>query len=259
MRDPMKRSPALNRSRPAIVAVWAVLVIAGWIVGSRGGAEPVKLPGLEVRVTESCVDIKATVCLEEGTLELVACTKDTKEHESIVAVEAKAVHIHTALLLLGVKPGTPAGHQAVDEEETRWVPVAPSGGLVRVSLVTRDKSGKSEERSITKFIRRVEGAPVADGDDGSFSTDQFVFAGSRLQDVGEGPRRYLADASGNVISISTFGDETLCLPGMHGHENGALLWEVNPEHLPAVGSEVILRLRPVRQGEQAGGQSDEKK
>ena len=33
----------------------------------------------------------------------------------------------------------------------------------------------------------------------------FVFAGSHLRDKGSGPREYLSDLSGNVISISTFG------------------------------------------------------
>jgi len=54
----------------------------------------------------------------------------------------------------------------------------------------------------------------------------------------------LANLSGNVISIATFGDELLCLPGVHSHANGLLAWEVDSTDLPAVGSSVILRLRP---------------
>lgn len=54
---------------------------------------------------------------------------------------------------------------------------------------------------------------------------------------------YLADESGSVISIATFGDELLCLEGMHGQANDALLWQVNPDRLPPVGTKVTLRLR----------------
>jgi len=61
---------------------------------------------------------------------------------------------------------------------------------------------------------------------------------------GPGPRRYLSDDSGNVISLSTFGDEVLCLPEIHSHDNRALMWRVNAKALPAVGSGVTLRLRP---------------
>ena len=48
-----------------------------------------RLPGLVINLEERCVDVESSVCLHEGTLELVACTKDSKEHESIVrAIEA---------------------------------------------------------------------------------------------------------------------------------------------------------------------------
>jgi hypothetical protein len=72
----------------------------------------------------------------------------------------------------------------------------------------------------------------------------FLFAGSHLRDNGKGPRQYLADLSGHVISIVTFGDELLCLPGVQSHANGALMWQVDSTHLPKVGTKVTLRLRP---------------
>ena len=56
------------------------------------------LPGLVINFQQRCVDIEATICLDEGMLELIACVKGNKEHESIVAIEARPMHIHTALL-----------------------------------------------------------------------------------------------------------------------------------------------------------------
>ena len=73
--------------------------------------------------------------------------------------------------------------------------------------------------------------------------DTFLFAGSQLRDNGEGPRTYLADESGDVISIATFGDELLCLDGIHGQADDGLVWQVNPDNLPPVGATVTLRLR----------------
>ena len=126
----------------------------------------------------------------------------------------------------------------------------PSGGTVAVSLVCPGKDGKPVERPITAFIKRLPEVPGEEEDAVPFPTDRFLFAGSHLVDNGEGPRRYLADGSGNLISIATFGDETLCRPGLHGHEKAALMWEVNPQHLPAVDTKVTLRLRPVRAGKE---------
>ena len=210
--------------------------------------ERLKLPGVTINLEERCVDVESTVALLEGSLEFVACTRDTKEHESILIVEAKPSHIHTALLLLGAKPGHPAMRKPIDEEGLRFIDLPPRGGPVDVSLVVQDDGGKERERPISAFLERsedFEGAGFDDEEeDAKFPTNTWVFAGSILHGQGDGPRTYIADQSGSVISLSTFGDELLCLPGVHGHANGALMWQVNSEHLPRPGKTVILRLRP---------------
>ena len=45
-----------------------------------------------------------------------------------------------------------------------------------------------------------------------------------------------------MISIATFGDELLCLPGTHTKDNDVLMWQVDASKLPQVGSKVMLRL-----------------
>ncbi len=208
-----------------------------------------KFPGLAINLEERCVDVEASVCLRRGLLELVACTKGTKEHESIVVMEAKPMHIHAALLLLGAKPGSPATRQQLGDQAERWIDVPPRGGAVDVSLVLMGEGGKWAERPISDFIvrsRPKSAAPASAAPEPKFPTLTFLFAGSVLHGDGPGPRRYLSDDSGNVISLSTFGDELLCLPAIHSQANDALQWQVNPTHLPAIGSNVTLRLRPQR-------------
>jgi len=46
-----------------------------------------------------------------------------------------------------------------------------------------------------------------------------------------------------VISVSTFGDEMVCLSEVTGHENNKLGWKVNPQLLPKIGDKVIIRLK----------------
>ncbi len=214
--------------------------------GVRKAIEKLKLPGIKINVGERCVDVKSEVCLDEGMLELVACIRDSKEHESIVTVNAKAMHIHTALLLLGVKEGNPAMRKQVGEgEDTRWIDIPPKGGEVNVFLVTENEKGKLIERPISDFI--VSTAPAGLGSEKRrFPTHTFIFSGSHVitETKGQSPRTYVADRSGNVISIATFGDELLCLPGIHSHAKGELLWQVDDTHLPKIGTKVTLRLRP---------------
>ena len=197
-----------------------------------------KLPGLTVNVAERCVDIEATVCLDKGLLELVACTKGSKEHESIVAVEATPMHIHTALLVLGATNGHPQMRRPRDPAGTGWIDIPPSGDSIKVSHVFQDTDDQLVEHSIAEFVAASDvasnGAAVDGGEAADFP-DTFLFAGSHLFDNGDGPRTYLADESGHVISIATFGDELLCMDGMHAQANDALMWQINPDNLPPVG------------------------
>ncbi|OYV05958.1 MAG: hypothetical protein CFE26_08855 [Verrucomicrobiales bacterium VVV1] len=216
---------------------------------SQAAGQPFKLPGLTINSKDRCVDVEASVCLDGGTLELIACTKGSKEHESVIVVAARPIHIHTALLLLGAKNGSPARRQAIGDEEARWVDLPPKGDLIDVLLEIKDPAGKLTERPISDFITRssgpahVSGAVPTEGDKAPRFPSTFIFAGSQLIDSGPGPKTYLAERSGHVISIATFGDEMLCLPEVHSQDNGALMWSIDPTHLPKKGTPVTLRLR----------------
>src|SRR3954468_20438027 len=53
------------------------------------------------------VVVDGEVCLREGQLEMFACPKGTKEHESIVSLNCQAQDVHAGLLAAGAKPGKP--------------------------------------------------------------------------------------------------------------------------------------------------------
>lgn len=225
----------------------------------KAALEKLQLPGVKINIEEWSVDVESRVCLTEGMLELIACTKDTKEHESVIQVEAKPSHIHTALLLLGARNGSPAMQQAIDAEMTRFRHILPSGDPISVYLVWKDEKGETKERPINEFI--IKGDPYDTPHDQKpedtkpemFPTHTFLFAGSILIPQKEGPKRYICDESGNVISISTFGDELLCLPDIHADLNSSLVWSANGEALPPLDTKVILRLRPQRQATPPAG------
>jgi len=257
--------PDTGSTEPAFVGAAAIVAQDQSPRGESGATEAhkpnpaleaaikkLKIPGLVINLEERCVDIESRICLDKGMLELVACTKGSKEHESIVAIEARPMHIHTALLLLGADAGNPAIRQAADGENKIWIDQPPRGSAVDVLLVFPDKAGKLAEHPISKFIAKSSeeteiGREAAAGkeSDTKFPTHTFLFAGSHLVEDGPGPRKYLSDESGNVISIVTFGDELLCLSGVHSDQQDALQWQVKAADLPPVGTKVTLRLRPV--------------
>ncbi len=235
---PAGEAPAAEKSAPPAVTL-------------KG--KQVALPGMVINLEKSCVDVNASICLHEGTLELIACTKDSKEHESIVVIEAKPKHIHAGLLLLGARPGNPAMRKAVDDDAMRWIDLPPKGDPIAVSLVFANKDGEMVEHPISEFVSSLadDSGQLPSGNKSETEAaakfpDIFVFAGSILQAEGKGERQYVADQTGSVISIATFGDELLCLSGVHEQDNDALSWKINSDNLPARGTKVILRLRPVK-------------
>lgn len=222
------------------------------LIKMANNREELVMPGMKILIKKGYVDVDARVCLTEGLLELIACTKDSKEHESMIAIEAKAAHVHAALLLVGAVPGNPAMRKEVETENgPRWVDIPPRGQDIDVFLVINNKEGKPEEFPISKFLIKGldesgDGVPVEHDkdEDRKFPTNTFLFVGSHVYKDGESDPIYLADESGNVISLSTFGDELLALPGVHEHANDALAWAVDSTHLPPLNSKVILRLKP---------------
>lgn len=232
----------------------------------------VELPGMKIHVKQRIVDLEAVICLDQGPLELIACGRGTKEHESIVALSSRAMHIHTALLLIGAVNGHPAMRRPKPEEETVWESVPPSGDAVEVWLVIPDVAGRSQERPISDFVVRTrERVDEVDGKTLNSPQDRerlgkgqaeslpnrFLFAGSELRDVKSGPRQYLADLSGDYISIATFGDELLCLPFVESKANDVLSWQIKPKSLPKVGTKVTLRLKFKKEVQGTQAASDE--
>jgi hypothetical protein len=213
---------------------------------NKDALKNLKLPGVSINLEAKAIDVTSTVALTEGSLEFVACTKNTKEHEAIVTVEAKPSHIHTALLLLGAKAGHPAIRKIVGEgENQRWIDLPPKGSPVSISLIVPGKDGKPTERPLSDFVTRLNDEGEPDNAEAKKRLKTFLFAGSHLIGKEDEPKTYLADKSGSVISLSTFGDELLCLPQIYGHENHALQWEITPSHLPKIGNKIILRIKPV--------------
>lgn len=181
-------------------------------------------------------------------LEAIACRPDTKEHESLAMTRALASHVHAALLLLGLKPGTP-GRWEWEGTAARAVP--PTGPALRVALAWTDADGTNHEHDACDLIvRRDPNATAASPTTlahtlrADFADAPFVFAGSRFV-VREGREWYDADGSGLVIGLHTFGGETIALAHTMHHEAEIEEpeWIARADLLPIRGTPVVVRVR----------------
>lgn len=173
------------------------------------------------------VIVDGEVCLREGQLEMFACPKGSKEHESVVAVNAKPRFVHAALLAVGGKVGTPVKFDPKYEPAT--------GQIVDIWVLWKDEKGENQKIKAQEWIKQVK-------------TDKampynFVFAGSGFWKDDDGKEYYYADG-GDFICVSNFATATLDLPVESSQDNTGLLFVANTEKIPAKGTKVRLVLVP---------------
>lgn len=169
-----------------------------------------------------------TIVLRRGPLELFACLKHTKEHESIVAVETKAYVVHAALLACGAETGNPA----------KFLPeFTPARGTeIDVSVSWTGEDGKAHTADARQWLRNVR--------TGEALKYPWVFGGSGFwRDPADGKQYYQAE-EGDFICISNFSTAMLDLPIESPQANAALLFEAFTDHIPPEGTTVVITLTP---------------
>lgn len=174
------------------------------------------------------VVVDGIIALRRGTLEMFACPRGTKEHESIVAVLAPPSTVHAGLLAVGAKPGTPAQFQP------DYSP--PTGTEVDIFVLWKDREGKPQKARAQQWVRQARS--------GRELSYPWVFVGSSFwEDESTGKRHYNADG-GDFICVSNFSTATLDLPVESSQSDDDLLFEAFTERIPTVGTRVRLVLVP---------------
>jgi hypothetical protein len=186
--------------------------------------------------------VDGQVSLRRGVLEMFACIRNTKEHESVVTADTQAFLVHAGLLRLGAEPGHPA--QFVPEFKP------PTGTEIDVSVEWRDAQGKLQTARAQDWIRDVK--------TGKAMMHPWVFAGSRFWTDEETGRQYYQAEGGDFICVSNFGTAALDIPVESSQSNDTLEFEAFTERIPPLGTPVRLVLRPVltKKAEGGGGKAE---
>lgn len=207
---------------------------------AAGKAEPEipNLPGIAIDRKNKVVDLEAKVILplQADWLELLACMPKSREHESALSIVAKPSHVHGALLLIGLTPGSPGRSERVNDELVYHPPKGPG---VAVTLLFEKDGKKVEVPASDWVVEQKSRKPLAD--------NVWLFVGSTEYPV-DGKSVYVADVEGNIISLVNFGNEVLARDtknrgGQGG--GGGDTWGANSKIIPPAGTKVTIRLRPV--------------
>lgn len=168
------------------------------------------------------------VCLREGQLEMFACPKGTKEHESIVAVDCLPEEVHAGLLAVGAKSGTPV------KFDPEYVPA--TGQVVDIFVLWKDAEGAKHQARAQDWIKHQKTEKAMEHD--------FVFAGSGFwTDEETGKKHYQANG-GDFICVSNFPTAMLDLPVKSSQANADLLFHAFTDKIPPKGTKVRIVLIP---------------
>lgn len=182
------------------------------------------------------------VCQRQCSLELFACVRNTKEHESIVSIAVPPSLVHAGLLAVGAEPGRPV------QFYPEYVPA--QGPEVEIRLLWKDENGDLHEAPAQDWVRNAQ--------TGRALEYPWIFTGSQMLKEEEGSDReyYYADATGELICVSNFPSAVLDLPIRSSDSNEALLFEASTERIPPLGTEVTLILTPKPASEQPAAPPD---
>ena len=174
------------------------------------------------------VIVDGEVCLREGQLEMFACPKGTKEHESVVSLNCLAEEVHAGLLAAGAKPGKPVSFDPKYEPAT--------GDIIDIHILWRDKDGNKHQAKAQEWVKHVKTGKAMEYD--------WVFAGSGFwKDEETGKQHYQANG-GDFNCVSNFPTATLDLPVESSQANSDLQFQAFTENIPPKGTKVRLVLIP---------------
>jgi hypothetical protein len=189
---------------------------------------------------EGVVIVDGVVSLREGMLEMFACTRNTKEHESIVSVNSKAFLVHTGLLALGAVAGHPV--QFVPEYKP------PTGTEIEVLVQYTNEDGNEETVRAQEWIKDIRSnRPM---------TYPFVFGGSLFWTDPDTGKKYYQAERGDFICVSNFGTAMLDIPVKSSAENDDLAFQTFTDKIPPLWTPVRLILKPKSKKE--GARSEER-
>ncbi|MBL0871292.1 MAG: hypothetical protein IBJ18_12030 [Phycisphaerales bacterium] len=235
-------------------------------------------PHVRVDTQEKIVEIDAIVPIDARDpqtpnvfLEVVLCTADSKEHESLVMTRARASHVHAALLLIGLQPGSPGRVEwtpATKDTPAKATRIAPTGDDVEITFRwEKPASNETAPTTLTTtpttvtespwdWIETIDAKSSKRASIPQSSRSQWLFAGSStrtnaiINERGDRGTLYAADTAGTLIGLTTFGTETLALSQVLSPESSIdePLYLASTSRTPKVGTKVVVEIRKRKSG-----------
>jgi hypothetical protein len=181
-----------------------------------------KLGEVDLDLNNKTATIYGKMNMAYGIIELLACTKIGKLHESALVMDVQPIHLQTALILLGLEYEGGLRYQGD--------PMTPKGDRVRI-WVEWDADGETKRyRAEDLVFNRVKQSSMEHID--------WVFSGSRINKNGV----FMAQAVGTLITTYHDPDAIIDNPLPEGADDTVYI--VNNQLAPPKGTAVRMIITP---------------
>lgn len=179
------------------------------------------------------VEIEGEVCINQGLIELFACTERGKTHESVIVSYCSPSHLQAGLMMLGLTP--------LKRGEFPGDPDAKPGSLLDIEMSWKVKDGESEKTVTYPIYELVlntqKNAPM--------EKQHWEFIGSFFSmDPMIKKEVYVADVSGTLITTWTNPDTVIDSTSLLKEDD--TIFFANHHLLPEPGTLIILRIKPAK-------------
>jgi biopolymer transport protein ExbD len=189
-----------------------------------------KLPHIQVDVKAKQVRVECNSCNvhQDVGLEFFCCEQGTNEYESVLSSRAKGLHVHLALLMIGLEPGEPVKWS---ESAKKWLP--PHGPALTITCEWKKDNGELARvpayRLMVSRKTRKEAQPLT-----------WIFTGSKVMDDG----KYAADAVGYLVSVLNNELTVIDISELASRDLESREWDRNSDLLPPVGTTIWMVIEP---------------
>ena len=177
--------------------------------------------------------VEGRVNMQEGLVEVFACTPLGKTHESVVVLDCVPHGLHAGLLALDLEPGSPVEFGT----DGQYHPPTGPGVEIRVHWTGAD----GEEQ-----VARAEDWIWNQVADGSMEHGAWIFTGSFMQAVTGEPDEATYAANYVKSLVTTYHDASSILENPHPAGVDDTLYYANERIVPAPGTPIRVSFRPAR-------------
>jgi hypothetical protein len=180
--------------------------------------------GLWIDLKRKWVIVDGSVCLREGPLEMFICPAQTKEHESVITTPIDAESVHTALLAIGAKAGSPVQFQPEYKRAT--------GAVIDIVLVWIGEDGKVNASLAQDWIKK--------GNTRKTMQYAWVFGGSGYWKNPNTNEKIYYGNDGSLVCLSNFPTATMDLPVESSNNNAGRLYTANTSQIAPLDTPVRI-------------------